>query len=65
MYKERFDKFHGCPYVLGIDIFPMDYLSRDEEERKLHIEVIGIILGAVEAMSSPEADPDPADALPH
>ena len=57
MDKERLDKFHGCPYVLGIDIFPMDYLSRDEEERKLHIEVIGIILGAVEAMSSPEADP--------
>ena len=21
MDKERLDKFHGCPYVLGIDIF--------------------------------------------
>lgn len=57
MDKERLYKFHGCPYVLGIDIFPMDYLSRDEEERKLHIQIIGIILGAVDAMSSPEADP--------
>ena len=35
----------------------MDYLKRDEEERKLHIQIIGIILGAVDAMSSPEADP--------
>ena len=57
MNKERLDKFHGCPYVLGIDIFPMDYLSRDEEERILHIQVIGIILGAVDAMSSEDADP--------
>lgn len=57
MDKERLYKFHGCPYVLGIDIFPLDYLSRDEEERKLHIQIIGIILGAVDAMSSPEADP--------
>ena len=57
MDKERLYKFHGCPYVLGIDIFPMDYLSRDEEERKLHIQIIGIILGAVDAMSSPEGDP--------
>ena len=57
MNKERLDKFHGCPYVLGIDIFPMDYLSRDEEERILHIQVIGIILGAVDAISSEDADP--------
>ena len=57
MNKERLDKFHGCPYVLGIDIFPMDYLSRNEEERILHIQVIGIILGAVDAMSSEDADP--------
>ena len=34
MDKERLYKFHGCPYVLGIDIFPMDYLSRDEEEKE-------------------------------
>lgn len=57
MNKERLDKFHGCPYVLGIDIFPMDYLSRDEEERILQIQVIGIILGAVDVMSSEDADP--------
>ena len=35
----------------------MDYLSRDEEERILHIQVIGIILGAVDAISSEDADP--------
>lgn len=50
----RMKKFHGCPYVLGIDIFPMDYLSRDPEERALHLELVNIILGAVDSLTSPE-----------
>ncbi len=57
MDEERLKKFHGCPYVLGIDIFPMDYLSRNDEERELHIQLIGIIMGAVDTMSAPDADP--------
>ena len=24
--KEYLDKFHNCPYVVGIDIFPIDYI---------------------------------------
>lgn len=28
------DKFHGFPYIAGIDIFPLDFLPRDEEALK-------------------------------
>lgn len=52
MDKERMERFHGCPYVLGIDIFPLDYLSRNQEERELHIELINIILGAVDSITT-------------
>lgn len=31
---EFLDKFHGFPYIAGIDIFPLDYLPRDEEALK-------------------------------
>lgn len=24
--KERLTRFHGCPYVVGVDVFPLDYL---------------------------------------
>ena len=27
---ERLQKFHGCPYVVGLDIFPMDVLPKDK-----------------------------------
>lgn len=25
------EKFHGCPYIAGVDIAPLDYVPRDEE----------------------------------
>ncbi len=30
--KEHLQRFHGCPYTVGVDIFPMDYLPEDEAE---------------------------------
>lgn len=30
------NRFHGCPYVCGIDIFPNDNIPDDEEEAKLY-----------------------------
>lgn len=30
--KEYLDKFHGCPYVVGLDLFPMDYIAPNKEE---------------------------------
>lgn len=32
--KERLQKFHGCPFLVGVDIFPLDYLPNNEEERQ-------------------------------
>ena len=54
MDADRMERYHGCPYVLGIDIFPMDYLSKVPEERALHLELINIILGAVDSITAPE-----------
>ncbi len=33
--QERFDRFYGCPFICYIDIFPMDYVPRNEEQKKL------------------------------
>ncbi len=32
--EERLRRFHGCPFAVGVDVFPLDYLPRDEEERE-------------------------------
>lgn len=62
MDADRMEKFHGCPYVLGVDIFPLDYLSRDPEERAMHLELVNIILGAVDSITAPETTKEEAEA---
>lgn len=32
--EERLRNFHGCPFMVGVDIFPLDYLPNNEEERQ-------------------------------
>lgn len=32
--EERLRNFHGCPFLVGVDIFPLDYLPDNEEERQ-------------------------------
>ncbi len=58
MDADRMEKYHGCPYVLGIDIFPMDYLSRVPQEREMHLQLVDIILGAVDNVTSEDASPE-------
>ncbi len=33
--KEWLEQFHGCPFTVGLDIFPLDYLPREESKREL------------------------------
>lgn len=40
---ERLRQFHGCPYIIGIDIFPLDALPEsptEEENQKLLIKTL-------------------------
>lgn len=32
--EERMNCFHGCPYVVGVDIFPLDYVPPVKEEEE-------------------------------
>ena len=41
--KEHLEKFHGCPYVIGLDIFPLDYVAPTEEEDELQCGMIRIL----------------------
>lgn len=33
--QDWLEQFHGCPFTVGLDVFPLDYLPRDENEREL------------------------------
>ncbi len=42
--KEHLEKFHGCPYAVGVDIFPLDYLPKEEEEAKLQKDLYEYVM---------------------
>ena len=35
---EYLEKYHGCPYVVGIDIFPLDFLPGNEDECQVELK---------------------------
>lgn len=40
---EFLDKNHNNPYASGIDIFPLDYVTRDKEEEALQKELVELV----------------------
>ncbi len=50
---QHLKKFHGCPYIIGLDIFPLDYVAPTKEEDELQCEMIriaGITAGNLNSM---------------
>lgn len=37
---EFLEKYHGCPYVSGIDIFSLDYVTENDNELKVQIQLL-------------------------
>lgn len=40
---EFLDKYHNCPFAGGVDIFPLDYASRNPEEEQVQKELIDLV----------------------
>ena len=40
--KEWLEEYHGCPFTVGLDIFPLDYLPRKEGEREVQKKLFEI-----------------------
>lgn len=40
---ERMKKFHNCPFVVGLDIFPMDYVAPSKEEDDMQCDMIKLV----------------------
>ena len=41
--QEHLKKYHGFPYVAGLDIFPLDYVAPTEDEDKIQCSMISIV----------------------
>lgn len=40
---QRLKSFHGCPFVIGIDIFPLDNIPDNEEEANCQLELLSML----------------------
>ena len=58
----RMEQFHGFPYVAGVDIFPLDYLSRNQEEENVRQMLIKIVANARIAIKE-ELEPEEIEEL--
>lgn len=36
---ERLEKYHGCPFSVGVDVFQLDYLPKDPKKAEEHIKL--------------------------
>ncbi len=44
---ERLLEFHGCPYVVGVDIFPVDYVPKIREEEDVWYLTLKYLYGVI------------------
>lgn len=45
---EHLQRFHGCPYVVGLDIYPLDSLSDNEAEIEAQADLLRIVLQVIQ-----------------
>ncbi|MCI9082445.1 MAG: LicD family protein [Lachnospiraceae bacterium] len=46
LQPEKLEEFYGCPYVVGIDIEPLDYIPRNSEEADLQVDILKNVYSA-------------------
>lgn len=51
---EFMEKYHGCPYSVGVDIFVTDYVPRKKEDRDLQVQLLLIICGLAKIWDDPK-----------
>lgn len=54
----RLQNFHGCPFVVGVDIFPLDYLPEDSREREREKELFDVISTVATMVNKEQRTPE-------
>lgn len=65
MEEEHLKQYHGCPFSVGLDIFPLDYLPRNDAEREVQKNLVMLATRGAQVASGllcgePEKADDPA-----
>lgn len=61
---EKIRQFWGCPYVCGIDIFPMDFVPPDGQEDEAYMNLYGIVFSVAFSYDEYKASGELYEYLP-
>lgn len=61
--EEHMRDFFGCPYTIGVDIFPLDDIYDDEEQEENRVRRLKDISDLVDAIDGGDTDPDRSQCL--
>lgn len=61
---EKIRQFWGCPYVCGIDIFPMDFVAANGEEDDAQMNLYATVFGVAQGFEEYEASGELYEYLP-
>ncbi len=62
---EYLEKYHGCPYVMGIDIFVYDKFPLDKTEETIHFNLIKATFALSQLWNNEELPPEERQAYLH
>lgn len=51
--EDHLEQFYGFPYIVGIDIFIMDYIAADLEKEEIRAKVANYVLAVADAIGTP------------
>ena len=54
--QEFLDRFHGCPFITGIDIFSLDYVPQNKTDKELFLSMFGAVHSLCLNWNLPEED---------
>lgn len=60
--EERLARFHGCPFVSGVDVYPLDYLPgnpQEAEAQRLLLNMINAVVTSVKYLHTDMRDATP------
>ena len=61
--EEHLRRFYGCPYIIGVDIFPLDYIPRDPEEYDFIRDLLFLVFGAAKSWGSEEVETEEQERI--
>ncbi len=62
--QERLARFHGCPFVAGVDIFPLDYIPSNRQEaeaQKTLLRMIHVLLTTIKYLHTDTQNATPEE----